>query len=1118
MKNFVKTLKKAFSVPELLVTVGVVGSVSVLVLGVANKEITTQLMNTQRVLTNNEVAVAVADMQAEGKLAGYNSQEAFVKALSNYYDITVIPKDEVESKFAATYTDANGNTFSANNYENKVVTSGGASLAFTYDTTCNPKFQFSQDSSAYQKTGNNYSYLAKNEALSCIKGFYDINGAKGPNEYGKDVMLLSEFTKDCRDENGKITNFIPNAYGNCPNDTNKNKENTLTPAASVCTLTELNCKADGSLKTLDRNACECVCRISCPKGQTLNKEKCTCSCDTNAIEKNICKTGTSENPYADCEASKDACTCMPKNPNAPKLCKENGGEWNAASCRCVCKDATKNNIKSQYNNLAIADENNFCTPKCLYSSKTEAFTEIVKQNAKNNSASETKAAEITNTASIAEKCFKCNSSSSNNIQYIKNDIAGKGGFCTVGCSDSVKNSKEYDTKYFEFIPYDAANPIGSCKWVCKTGANEGIKKYVADLNKQNKSTTPKILNYNDNSTDLANFKLAQYHYFEAAALGKGRDEHTGSYGDDRDYYVKIGGRYFLAQKVYNCEDRGCGATFRAFKDNNSVFAGFLRFAASPNTAPAYAFGWPNDYSADNYKIHYTANTDNCTVETTGFNFGTSPTTQIPYHSAGVDRRKWEMVTFNFHKILNNDGKNVIIQNPNNQIKAPESFKSQGDNNKYSDEYWKNIVIGVKIEYSTQYDPLALNIGSNPLANPEVQTPATVKFPIIRNSFGGYDDVDVHWPKEDGYQFVVNKSFKTNFGGIARNIGNMFSDQVASDGHQYDTGFDQLQTQYDKNKDNIITRDELKDLYIWKKADNKFTPLTDFVLDLNLYKDVVRDESGSGIQNDNIIYDLQGSYRRLEKLGKKPTCEIGKLCIKYIGYDRSALTSDFKDYIKDLEGENHKVELWQDIQNPEVYYYYLREIGGNPSDYPTDSSSWKKITKSDVIESTIANVPEQAKKISTSNIPEQLSQAIGETEGATVTVYQNTENKNIYYVVKETAVENKPANTEPAPKEEPTETVNVPETQNEVEGETAQNDKTEATEPQQEVATQPKETEKVEEKPEEEIKTIKTSTQYELNKYFNSDAEAITGYYFKDGNQWYKVIIAKVTDIIFKYKK
>ena len=1141
-----KTKQLAFTLPEIVTAVTVGGVISVLVLNTAVKEITTQTMNTQRVLANNEIAVAAADLQAEDALTGNKSQEEFNEKFKKVLSFKEIKEDEISNKFASQYTDSNGKTFSPNDYKNKVVTSSGVSFAYTYDTTCSTNYQFSQSGSA--KVGNNYAAAVKNEALKCIKGFIDINGTKGPNEYGKDVMFLTSFNKDCYDKNGNLTNFIPNAYGNCPDDKDKNKEDTLTPAQNVCSLTELNCKANGSLKTLDRNSCECVCRISCPKGSTLNKETCSCSCDTNKIETTICKrSDKSENPYADCSASKQACTCMPKNPNAPEICKKNGGEWNSTTCSCSCPTEVKNRIKKEYYNLAKADENNYCTPKCIYSVKSEQFKEQIRKNAQEAGLDDAKIIEITDVSSVEDKCFACATASASNMEYTKNDKGEHGGFCSNGCSDSVKKSTAYDTNYFTFNDYNQNDLENSCKWTCKTGDNEGIKKLVKELNANPSYTSPKILNAGDGSDNLENFKLAQYHYFEAAALGKSREENNGI---NTIYDLVINNKTYRAQYPYNCEDRGCGATYKAFKDNDSVFAGFLKYAASSDTAPEYAFGWLNGTSADTYKIHYTANTTNCSVETTGFNFGTSPTSQIPYHSAGVDRRKWEMVTFGFEPIKNT---NLEIKNPNKNIKAPDAFKSYGGYSNYSDEYWKNIPIGVLISYKTQYDPLALNIGSNPNADPTVITPGTVAFPIEYVSSNNYRKVNVHWPNENSYRFIVNEDFKNNI--TKRHIGNMFSDQISSEGVQYSTGFDQLQAQYDGKqagtiKDGIITRDEMTKLYLyrhnnaidlsWNTMDHSFVPLTDFVLDINLYKVVVRDESGSGVQNDNIIYDIQGNYRRLINASyNKPTCPSGNFCMNYIGYNRNNIDNELKSYLKNEEGTKYIAELWQDMKDNNVYYYYLREKGGVLKDYPKDKDSWQKIVKTDVVETTGATLPNKVTKLE-NDIPDKISEKITTEQDATTTVYVDED--GIYYVVKETIIQ-EPENNQnevsedvKSEEDENKDENTASDNNNSVKPTEENNDNENTTEENNDENTSfaPSSTSsnivnannKNNETPnitptnnEPKQETKKEVTKYELNKYSKGIiTENDFKMYFKKGSYWYEVIIAKITDIIFKYEK
>ena len=364
-----------------------------------------------------------------------------------------------------------------------------------------------------------------------------------------------------------------------------------------------------------------------------------------------------------------------------------------------------------------------------------------------------------------------------------------------------------------------------------------------------------------------------------------------------------------------------------------------------------------------------------------------------------------------------------------------------------------------VGYVQAYDPLALNIGSTPNAAPKVGS-GTVEFPLSYIGSNNYGNVEVKWPVEEGgsnYRFIVNKAFTENENN--RHVGNMFSDQISRpDNKQYDTGFDQLQDQYDADNDNIITRDELSELYImddtWVDKSTSYTyiPLTNFVLDINLYKVEIKDANGNSVRGNGAYYDMQGNYRKLVALDSAPTC--AGTCAKYIGYNRDNLDDEIKEYVSKLEegddNNKYKAEVWQDIKDNNTYYYYLRKIGGEPTDYSKED--WKKIVKHDMTTENVTSLPDENIReeitISSSNVPKELYNIIKNESG--IKLYKNKDSKNIYY-------------------------------------------------------TSDEENEEI--------------VKYELSSYTseNVNANNITKY-FKNGNNWYRVVIAKVTDIVFELNK
>ena len=103
-----------------------------------------------------------------------------------------------------------------------------------------------------------------------------------------------------------------------------------------------------------------------------------------------------------------------------------------------------------------------------------------------------------------------------------------------------------------------------------------------------------------------------------------------------------------------------------------------------------------------------------------------------------------------------------------------------------------------------------------------------------------------------------------------------------------------------------------------------------------------------------------------------------------------------------------------MKDNNTYYYYLREIGGEPRNYPSDKNGWQKLVKTDILETTVTSIPAKATKVTGNDIPELIADKIEDEENIITTVYKETD--NVYYVKKEEIVKKE----EPKPEEEETE--------------------------------------------------------------------------------------------------
>ena len=216
--SFKKGRRFAFTLAEVLITLGIIGVVAVMTMPAIIANIQDHV-KAKRVENIRQKLSKVTDaMSATSGINGYADTMEFVAEMNKHMKIAKIcdnehlsacwPTKEVmlddEGKMWEIAKTKNAKTLKIpkavlNNYTNTVgiVTADGTSMILSYDKTCdfNPEV-----------TGYAYSGGLSNSA-SCLAGVFDWNGGKNPNKLGKDVITLgvaSGLGNECAFElNGK---------------------------------------------------------------------------------------------------------------------------------------------------------------------------------------------------------------------------------------------------------------------------------------------------------------------------------------------------------------------------------------------------------------------------------------------------------------------------------------------------------------------------------------------------------------------------------------------------------------------------------------------------------------------------------------------------------------------------------------------------------------------------------------------------------------------------------------------------------------------------------------------------------------------------------------------------
>ena len=193
--------KIAFTLAEVLITLGIIGVVAVMTMPAIIANIQDHV-KAKRVENIRQKLSKVTDaMSATSGINGYADTMEFVAEMNKHMKIAKIcdnehlsacwPTKEVmlndEGEMWEIAKTKNPKTLKIpdavlNNYTNTVgiVTADGTSMILSYDKTCD----FNPDVTGYAYSGG------LSNSASCLAGVFDWNGGKNPNKLGKDVITL----------------------------------------------------------------------------------------------------------------------------------------------------------------------------------------------------------------------------------------------------------------------------------------------------------------------------------------------------------------------------------------------------------------------------------------------------------------------------------------------------------------------------------------------------------------------------------------------------------------------------------------------------------------------------------------------------------------------------------------------------------------------------------------------------------------------------------------------------------------------------------------------------------------------------------------------------------------
>ena len=254
--------KVAFTLAEVLITLGVIGVVAAITMPMLITNINDRANSERHANIAYKMTQAMEQMRAHGKLTAYDSTSAFVDELQKYLKITKrCDADHIAECWPTeTVIDANGNEYnvagckkrkhllkgSTSNDENVgLILADGASIILTYDTSAQPMdvsdAVLSSKKSLPVGKNKTQEFAYTMNVAAPIDFVTDVNGKKGPNSETRDNKYydirnfrLAQFSDGCTGEKGSLGCVRFAGTGFTWNPVNCNPSSDVFAGADIC--------------------------------------------------------------------------------------------------------------------------------------------------------------------------------------------------------------------------------------------------------------------------------------------------------------------------------------------------------------------------------------------------------------------------------------------------------------------------------------------------------------------------------------------------------------------------------------------------------------------------------------------------------------------------------------------------------------------------------------------------------------------------------------------------------------------------------------------------------------------------------------------------------------------
>ena len=217
-----KDLKNAFTLAEVLITLGIIGVVAAMTLPAFISNVQGRIQAKRVENINQKLSKVTDKMAVQSGLIGYPDTMAFVQEMKKHMSIAkVCDNSHLSECWGTTEVDVGkdkpweisktktAKTLKIGEPDNwadtvGIVTADGTPMILSYDKNCN----FDPNNAGLQYNQSS----GKSNSLVCLSGVFDWNGGAKPNKLGDDVITLgmaSGLGRDCAVEIGSLCLTAP---------------------------------------------------------------------------------------------------------------------------------------------------------------------------------------------------------------------------------------------------------------------------------------------------------------------------------------------------------------------------------------------------------------------------------------------------------------------------------------------------------------------------------------------------------------------------------------------------------------------------------------------------------------------------------------------------------------------------------------------------------------------------------------------------------------------------------------------------------------------------------------------------------------------------------------------